>query len=105
MNENSVVSAEHKPSAPGVIRMLRNAKDGIRDGYSEFTDHVRQAPTPSILAAVAVGYCLRAIPVRTMIVAHVQLLAALSQPALFAYGATKFYQFLFKAKIHSTANP
>ncbi len=47
-----------------------------------------------MLAAVAAGYCLHRLPVRSLLVSQVRLLAALTPPALLAIGAAKLCEYL-----------
>ncbi|MEY4483730.1 MAG: hypothetical protein RL693_1182 [Verrucomicrobiota bacterium] len=94
MTETSI-----KPAAPlsvedGVNTLLCNARKSIRQRYQECEQHVRKSPTTSVLTAVAAGYCLHRLPVRSILATQVRLLAALAPPALFLFGAAKVCEFL-----------
>ena len=96
-----------KPAAPlsveeGVNALLCDAEQSIRHGYQECEQHIRKSPTSSVLAAVAVGYCLHRLPVRAILVAQVRLLSALAPPALFLFGAAKVCEYLQR---QATAGP
>jgi len=96
MNETHLNPATPLSVEEGVNVLLGNARQNIRHRYQECEERVRRSPTTSLLAAVAVGYCLHRLPVRSILVAQVRLLSALAPPALFVYGAAKVCEFLQK---------
>lgn len=96
MNEPTFNSAPPLSVEEGVNVLLCNAQQNIRYRYQECEERVRQSPTTSLLGAIAVGYCLHRLPVRSILVANVRLLSALAPPALFVYGAAKVCEFLQK---------
>ncbi len=78
----------------GVNALVRDAQQSIRHRYQQCEQSVRKSPTSSVLGALAAGYCLHRLPVRSILVAQVRLLTALAPPALFLFGAAKLYEFL-----------
>ncbi len=75
---------------------LRDVRQRTRRRYQEFENQIRKSPTTSLLGAVAVGYLLQRMPVRAILVTQVRVLAALTPPALFLFGAAKLYEFLLR---------
>jgi len=86
------------PQAPtieqGINSLLTDARKKVRHTSDQCRERVRQSPGTAILAAVAAGYCLHRLPVRSLVVSQVRLLAALTPPALLAVGAAKLCEFL-----------
>lgn len=80
----------------GVQIMVSNAREGIRQRHQKCEDRIRRSPTKAMLGAVATGYLLHRLPVRAVLVTQVRVLAALTPPALFLYGAAKVCDFLQK---------
>ncbi len=78
----------------GVNALVSDAKQKVTDTYHDCEHSIRESPGKAILIALAAGYCLNRLPVRSLLVAHVRLAAALAPPALFAYGAAKVLEVL-----------
>lgn len=78
----------------GIDSMLHKAEENLMHCVHDAEDCIRQAPMKSVLGALAAGYVLHHLPVRSLIVANVRLLTALAPPALILYGAAKVYEFL-----------
>lgn len=78
----------------GVNALLTDAKQKVRSRYGECEQCVRESPTKAILVAVAAGYCLHRLPIRSILVTQVRLMAALAPPTLLAFGAAKLCEFL-----------
>jgi hypothetical protein len=64
--------------------------------YARCEERVKQSPGKAVLIAVASGYFLHRLPVRSLLVSQVRLLAALAPPALYAFGAAKLGEYLQK---------
>lgn len=88
------------PTAPtieqGVISLMDDVKTKAASTYEACEKRVRQSPGKAVLIAVASGYFLHRLPVRSLLVSQVRLLAALAPPALFAFGAAKLAEYLQK---------
>ena len=80
----------------GVNSLLHDVKSKATSTYERCEERVRRSPTKAVLAAMAAGYCLHRLPVRTLLVAQVRLMAALAPPAVFAFGSAKLCEFLQK---------
>ncbi|MEO5714751.1 MAG: hypothetical protein ABIT37_14820 [Luteolibacter sp.] len=80
----------------GINSLLTDAKSKVRSTSEHYRERVRQSPGTAVLAAVAAGYCLHRLPVRSLLVSQVRLMAALAPPALLAIGAAKLCEFLQK---------
>jgi hypothetical protein len=78
----------------GVDALVGDVKRKFSHTYEECEQRVRQSPGTSILLAVAAGYCLHRLPVRSLLVTQVRLMAALAPPTLLAFGAAKLCEFL-----------
>jgi hypothetical protein len=78
----------------GIDAMIHKAEEGIARCVHDCEDFVRQSPTKAVLGALAAGYLLRNLPLRSILIAKVRLLTALAPPALVLYGAAKVYEFL-----------
>ena len=74
--------------------MLHDAKERLHQGCENCRECVRESPGQALLAAVAAGYFLHRLPIKSLIVFKVRLIAALAPPALFAYGAAKVCEYL-----------
>ena len=85
----------HSPTVEeGVNALLSDAKHKVLDRYEACEDMVRKSPGKAVLVAVAAGYCLHRLPVRSLLVSQVRLLTALTPPTLLAFGAAKLCEFL-----------
>jgi len=87
-------SPSNQPGEPQSIEelgntLLANAKQSIHRNYEECEQCIRNSPTKSVLSALAAGYFLHRLPVRSILV-------ALAPPAIFVFGAVKLYEFLQK---------
>ncbi len=78
----------------GINVLLCNAQQGVRHRYQRCQNQIRKSPTTAVIGAVAVGYLLHRLPVRSILVTQVRVLSALAPPALFLLGAVKLYEFL-----------
>lgn len=85
----------HSPTVEeGVNALISDAKHKAVDRFHACEDLVRQSPGKAVLVAVAAGYLLHRLPVRSLLVTQVRLLAALTPPTLLAFGAAKLCEFL-----------
>lgn len=82
----------------GVNVLLRNAQQCIRLNYLACEEHIRHAPTTSVISAIIAGYCAHRLPLRAMAVAQVRVIAAVAPPALFLLGAAKVVELLQRQK-------
>ncbi|NQX02590.1 hypothetical protein HQ447_18180 [bacterium] len=80
----------------GVSSLLNDLKNKARRTYDTCEENVRKSPTKAVLISVAAGYCLHRLPVRSLLVSQVRLVAALTAPTLLAFGAAKLCEFLQK---------
>lgn len=78
----------------GVDALVGDVKRQVSQRYKDCEQSVRESPGKAILIAVAAGYCLHRLPVRSLLVAQVRLLTALAPPTLLAFGAAKLCEFL-----------
>ncbi len=78
----------------GVNALIEDVKHKVQSGYETCEQRIRRSPGKAVLVAVAAGYCLHRLPVRSLLVAQVRLLSALAPPALLAFGAAKLCEFL-----------
>lgn len=78
----------------GVNALIGNARQGIRQRYQKYENHIRKSPTKAVLGAVAAGYLMHRLPMRAIIVTQVRVLSALTPPALLLFGAAKLFEFL-----------
>lgn len=83
----------------GVNVLLSNARQGIRHRYQRCENQIRKSPTTAVLGAVAAGYLLHRMPVRSILVTQVRVLSALIPPVLFLFGAAKLYEFLQRQEL------
>ena len=80
----------------GVAVLWNNARQGLRHRFEKCEARIRMSPMTSVLGAAAAGYLLHRMPVRAILVTQVRVLASLTPPALFLFGAAKLYEFLQK---------
>ena len=80
----------------GVKAMLCDAKKCIQNRYEKYENCVRSSPIKSVVGAVAAGYLLHRLPVRSILVTQVRVLSALTPPALLLFGASKLYEYFRK---------
>ncbi len=78
----------------GVNALLGNARLGIRQRYEKCENRIRHSPTKAVLGAVAAGYLMHRLPIRSIVVTQARVLAALTPPALLLFGAAKLFEFL-----------
>jgi hypothetical protein len=78
----------------GIDNMIHKAEESIARCVHDCEDFVRQSPTKAVLGALAAGYLLRHLPLRSILIAKVRLITALAPPALVLYGAAKVYEYL-----------
>ncbi len=89
MNSNSSPTIEQ-----GVNALVSDAKQKVSETCKRYEDRIRESPGKAILVGIAAGYCLHRLPIRSLLVAQVRLVAALAPPALFIFGAAKVGEFL-----------
>lgn len=94
MNPIPADSAGQPTVEQGVTALMEDVKHKVHSSYKDCEQKVRNSPGKAVLIAVAAGYCLHRLPVRSMLVAQVRLIAAITPPALFAFGAAKLCEFL-----------
>ena len=78
----------------GVDALIGDVKRKVTRTYEDCEQAVRESPGKAVLLAVAAGYCLHRLPVRSLLVAQVRLVVALAPPTLLAFGAAKLCEFL-----------
>ena len=78
----------------GINALAGDVKRRVTGQLDEVRQSVRATPGRAILIAMAGGYLLHRLPVRSLLVAQVRLLAALAPPTLVAFGAAKLCEFL-----------
>ncbi len=78
----------------GVQALVGDVKRKASEHYHDCEQRVRQSPGKAILIAVAAGYIIHRLPVRSLLVSQVRLVAALTPPTLLAFGAAKLCEFL-----------
>ncbi|RYD37077.1 MAG: hypothetical protein EOP87_04270 [Verrucomicrobiaceae bacterium] len=78
----------------GVNALIDDAKHKASDGYHRCEQRVRESPGKAILFAVGAGYLLHRLPVRSLLVSQVRVVAALAPPVLVAFGAAKLCEYL-----------
>ncbi len=78
----------------GVNALVDDAKRTLSRTYEGYEQRVRQEPVKAILIALAAGYCLHRLPLRSLLVTQVRLVTALAPPTLLAFGAAKLCEFL-----------
>lgn len=92
----------------GVNALLGDVKRKACERYQDCERHVRDSPGKAVLVAVAAGYLLHRLPVKSLLVSQVRLAAALTPPTLLAFGAAKLCEFLqnqSRAKTSSVTRP
>lgn len=78
----------------GIHAMLHTGKEKTVACLEKWEDCIRKNPAQAVLGAVAAGWLLHRLPVRSILVAKVKLIAALAPPAILAYGAAKLAESL-----------
>lgn len=92
---------QHHADAPmsmeeGVKALLCDAKQCFKERYEKCENRVRSSPIKAVVGAVAAGYLLHRLPVRSILVTQVRVLTALTPPALLLFGASKLYEYFCK---------
>jgi len=86
----------------GLHALADSAKARVQDKVEHYKERVQREPGKAVLVALAAGYVLHRLPIRSLIVSQVKLLSALAGPALLAYGAAKTCEALQReAKKHA----
>lgn len=80
----------------GVNTLINDLKSKVRSTYDTCEENVRKSPAKAVLISIAAGYCLHRLPVRSLLISQVRLVAALTAPTLLAFGAAKLCEFLQK---------
>lgn len=78
----------------GVQALVGDMKRKASEHYLDCERRVRKSPGKAVLVAVAAGYLIHRLPVRSLLVSQVRLVAALTPPTLLAFGAAKLCEFL-----------
>lgn len=78
----------------GVQALIDDGKTFIRRKYDACEKQVVKHPAQAVLAAVAAGYLIDRLPLRAIFIAKMRVLAALTPPVLFAFGAAKVCEYL-----------
>lgn len=82
----------------GVNDLLCDAKKCIRVRYRQCEDRIRHSPIKAVVGALAAGYVLHRLPVRSILVTQVRVIAALTPPALLIFGVSRLYQYFRRPK-------
>lgn len=94
MNPSSSPSSETPTIEQGVQALVGDVKRKASERYKDCEKRVRKSPGKAVLVAVAAGYLIHRLPVRSLLVSQVRLVAALTPPTLLAFGAAKLCEFL-----------
>lgn len=78
----------------GIHAILSDGKEQAFDCLDKWEACVRQHPVKAVLGAVVAGAVLHRLPVKSILVAKIKIVAALAPPALLAYGAAKLCEIL-----------
>lgn len=78
----------------GVQALIDDGKTFLRRQYEACEEQVVKHPAKAVLVAVAAGYLLDQLPLRAIFIAKMRVLAALTPPVLFAFGAAKVCEYL-----------
>lgn len=73
---------------------MDDAKRCVQNRYAKCEAEIARNPGRAVAVAVAAGVLLHRLPVRSLIVANVKLLAALTPPLLLALGSAKAAEYL-----------
>ena len=88
----------NSPTTPSVDQTLdsfiHKTEESITHCLHDCEDFVRKSPTKAMLGAVAAGYLLRNLPLKSILITKIRILAALAPPALVLYGAAKVMEML-----------
>jgi hypothetical protein len=94
MNSNP----QHPQSPPtieeGLNSLLHEAKARAGRCYGECETYVRQSPGKAMLIAFGAGYLAHRLPLRSLLITQTRMVAALTPPALVAFGAAKLCELL-----------
>jgi hypothetical protein len=78
----------------GLNSLLDEAKGKLCDRYGKCEAYVRESPGKAMLIAFGAGFLAHRLPVRSLLVTNTRILAALTPPALVAFGAAKLCELL-----------
>lgn len=78
----------------GVNQLLSEAKHKICEKCESCEASIRESPRKAVMVAVAAGYLMHRLPVRSLLASTVRLTGALAPPALFAFGAAKLAEYI-----------
>jgi len=78
----------------GIKTILSASKDRVMGRVEKWEDAVRKHPVESVLGALAAGFIIHSLPLRSILIAKFRLFPALAPPALLAYGAAKLCEIL-----------
>ncbi len=78
----------------GISGFMDDVKNNAVGHLEKCEDCIRNSPAKAMLIAVAAGYCLQRLPVRSLLATQVRLLGALTPPALLAFGTIKIFELL-----------
>lgn len=88
--EEAIARSTQPPTVEeGVRTLIADAKNCVQSRLAKCEAEVVRHPGKAIAIAVAAGVLLHRLPVRSLLVANVKLLAALTPPVLLALGSAK----------------
>ncbi len=85
-------STESESIANNVKSTVNEVKANVTDTIHTYEAKIRESPDKAMLVALATGYCLQVLPLRTLITVPIRLTAFLAKPAILALGAMKAYE-------------
>lgn len=93
--EKAIADATAPPTVEqGVRALVDDAKRCVQSRFAKCEAEIARHPGRAVAIAVGVGVLLHRLPVRSLIVANVKLLAALTPPLLLALGSAKAAEYL-----------
>ena len=96
MNPTPRSETEPPSIEQGLQSLLDEAKGKVSRRYEECEQYVRRSPGKAMLIALGTGYLAHRLPLRSLVVTQTRILAALTPPALVAFGAAKLCELLQK---------
>ncbi|BCU78182.1 hypothetical protein [Luteolibacter sp. LG18] len=78
----------------GVQALFDDGKTYVRRKYEACQERVVNHPAQAVMIAAAAGYLIEKLPLRSIFITNMRLLAALTPPILFAVGAAKVCEYL-----------
>lgn len=81
-----------------INRTVKSKVDDVTEKASGtlkiYEDKIRESPEKAVLIALAAGYCLHVLPVRSLLALSIRLATFLAKPALLGLGAAKLCEFV-----------